>query len=271
MGITANFLDYLSRRCQRYQLGGSVLTFSRLDTYFHYSRLLETAARDGHLPRVNGEVAPPPDHPFMRLIQQGEAAFFSARPQYREQGHPSDKAVFYALGFNEAHSLDVSTEVQPDFLYDLNRNDLDTQWGRQYDLVIEAGTMEHVFHVPNVLKNAFDATKVGGYILHSGPSNNLCDHGFYQFSPTFYLDYYTANRFDILEILLVQSRSNDHPWFIHEYSPGSLAKTQYGGLDDKLYGTLCLVRKRADSTWGQVPMQGVYLADQAWREGLTQP
>ena len=146
MGITANLLDQISRLCRQHCLGGSVLTFSRLDTYFHYSRLLESAARDGHLPILNGEVALPPEHPFMNLIHKGGKAFFSSTPQFREKGHPSDKAVFYALGFQEAHSVDVSADVEPDLLFDLNRNDLGAQIGRQYDLVIEAGTMEHIFH-----------------------------------------------------------------------------------------------------------------------------
>ena len=224
MGITANLLDQISRLCRQHCLGGSVLTFSRLDTYFHYSRLLESAARDGHLPILNGEVALPPEHPFMNLIHKGGKAFFSSTPQFREKGHPSDKAVFYALGFQEVHSVDVSADVEPDLLFDLNRNDLGAQIGRQYDLVIEAGTMEHIFHVPNVLKNAFDATRTGGCILHNGPSNHFCDHGFYQFSPTFYQDYYTANGFDILEIMFIQTRSNDDPWFVHTYTAGSLAR-----------------------------------------------
>ena len=82
----------------------------------------------------------------------------------------------------------------------------------------------------------------------------------------------TSNFLDYLSRrskLLIQTRSDDAPWFVHEYSAGSLAKIQYGGLDDKNYSTLCLVRKRPDSTWGKIPMQGAYLADPAWRDGLA--
>jgi hypothetical protein len=49
--------------------------------------------------------------------------------------------------------------------------------------VIEAGTLEHIFNVPEALRSLMRAAKVGGGLYASMPTNNLCGHGFYQFSP----------------------------------------------------------------------------------------
>ncbi|BBL71588.1 hypothetical protein [Methylogaea oryzae] len=268
MGITKGFLDYLGKRCKQHGITGSVLTFSRLETYFDFDTLIEVAVRHGHLPApLDGNIDLPDSHPMLALLNSGQ--HLSHHAEFRDKGYPSDQAVFYALGFSEAESLDVSDAEGANYRYDLNQDCISSVIPKQYDLVIEAGTMEHVFHVPNVLKNAFHATKVGGYILHSSPANNFCDHGFYQFSPTLFVDYYAANGFVVVEALLLQIASNESPWFVLDYSPGALASTQYGGLDDKMYGVVCLVRKTAQSTCDKIPLQGSYLNNPEWRQGLA--
>ena len=56
--------------------------------------------------------------------------------------------------------------------------------GKQFDLVFEAGTAEHVFHVPNYFANLADITKVGGIIIQFLPVNNQGGPWFHQFCPT---------------------------------------------------------------------------------------
>jgi hypothetical protein len=51
------------------------------------------------------------------------------------------------------------------------------------DAVIDGGSLEHIFNVPVALANLMRLVRVGGRVFIGTPSNNLCGHGFYQFSP----------------------------------------------------------------------------------------
>ena len=53
----------------------------------------------------------------------------------------------------------------------------------QFDVVYDGGTLEHVFNFPVALRNAMELLRPGGrlFTIHTC-ANNLCGHGFYQFS-----------------------------------------------------------------------------------------
>ena len=59
--------------------------------------------------------------------------------------------------------------------------------------LLDSGTLEHVFHLPNALKSVVELAKVGGRVMLLSPSSNHFDHGFYMFSPTLFYDYFSAN------------------------------------------------------------------------------
>ena len=67
----------------------------------------------------------------------------------------------------------------------------------QYDLVIDPGTLEHCFNVAQAVVNASKAVKVGGHIFHSNPMTML-NHGFWNFNPTMWHDFYLANGFQVI-------------------------------------------------------------------------
>ena len=54
---------------------------------------------------------------------------------------------------------------------------------QRFDAVIDGGSLEHIFNVPVALSNFIRMARPGGRIFVSTPANNLCGHGFYQFSP----------------------------------------------------------------------------------------
>ena len=59
----------------------------------------------------------------------------------------------------------------------------------RYDTVIDYGSLEHIYNIPQALKNVSELCSVDGQILHVLPANNFCGHGFWQFSgiiPTLY-------------------------------------------------------------------------------------
>lgn len=132
-----------------------------------------------------------------------------------------------------------------------------------------AGFLEHVFHLPNALRSLFRMLRAGGRIVHSAPSGNLFNHGFYMSQPTVFLDFFAANDWTVNLIQVVQYTPNQEkePAFFTNYTPGLLRAVSYGKRDNKLYGTICIVTKNAESTGDRIPQQGFY----ARMHGLSSP
>ena len=70
--------------------------------------------------------------------------------------------------------------------------------GRQFDMVMNLGTVEHVFNVAQAFKTIHDHTRSGGLMIHGMPFSGWVDHGFYGFNPTLYWDLAGANGYDVL-------------------------------------------------------------------------
>ena len=66
----------------------------------------------------------------------------------------------------------------------------------QFDFVIDTGTCEHCFNVGVAFRNACEAVKQGGFLVHAAPMNRY-NHGFWNFSPTVYPDFLGDNGFKI--------------------------------------------------------------------------
>lgn len=66
----------------------------------------------------------------------------------------------------------------------------------EYDLVLDAGTTEHVMNIGQALVNAANSVRVGGRIFHSPPMTML-NHGLWSFNPTGLHDWYTQNGWKI--------------------------------------------------------------------------
>ena len=98
-------------------------------------------------------------------------------------GGMDDVDFFKAIGFDSVESCDYSDFQAADHVFDLNKP-VPKHLYNKYDVILDSGTLEHVFHLPQVLKNIYDMLKVGGRVIHLLPSSNWIDHGFYSFSPT---------------------------------------------------------------------------------------
>ena len=69
-----------------------------------------------------------------------------------------------------------------------------------FDIIIDPGTTEHCLNVGQALTNIADNLDVGGFVYHMVP---LChwNHGFWNFSPTVFADFYDApNGFKVEQI-----------------------------------------------------------------------
>src|SRR5581483_295982 len=164
---------------------------------------------------------------------------------------------------------------------DLNAETLPRPMHERFDFIFDGSTMEHIFHLPNVLTNIFRMLKVGGRVLHMAPSNHFMDDGFYQLSPTFFVDYYTENGFQIecalLHFMTVSVREDagqtrlDTQDRVVPYWPDDTARVRaaFGNHGDELCQTLFMATKTAASTHGRIPFQSRYAETRSWREALV--
>jgi SAM-dependent methyltransferase len=111
----------------------------------------------------------------------------------------SHDTLFALLGYGRIDSIDYYPDEGPSLVLDLNLP-LPSHVGPDFDLVYDGGTMEHCFNTVQLLRNAAHLTAPGGMVIHHVPMNNWVDHGFYQFSPTLFFDFYQASGFVDLEM-----------------------------------------------------------------------
>jgi hypothetical protein len=238
MGIGSKAARFLMEQGLKRPFSGSVLTLGLQDLSFDLDRLSKTAQRAGFKsPGLANLARLPPHQPA------------------------TDRLLFELLGFSEVVRTDVNAYQGAEMLFDLNdENGPQAEYRGHFDCVIDGGTMEHVFHVPNALKNIFEFTKVGGRIIHMSPTSNYVDHGFYSFSPTLFYDFYSENGFEIDQCRLFRHTYNveGKAWIAGDYSPGSLDSISFGGLDDGLYATFFVATKTAASTAHRIPQQSLY-------------
>jgi len=101
-------------------------------------------------------------------------------------------ALFTALGAEPLEFLDQSDYEGATFLHDLNRP-ISAAWEESVDTVLDSGSLEHVFDVKTAIENYLRMVRVGGTVmLLDMPAVNFCGHGFYQFSPEFFCEVFSA-------------------------------------------------------------------------------
>ncbi len=96
------------------------------------------------------------------------------------------EAVFREFGIDATY-IDIRASRGCELVYDLNE---DIAWvAPKFDVVVDPGTIEHCFNIGKAMWNVRKLCNVGGHIIHGNPIS-MVNHGFYNLSPTFYLDWY---------------------------------------------------------------------------------
>ena len=93
--------------------------------------------------------------------------------------------LLHHLGARTADSLDASDYEQATQIHDLNQP-LPDHLRRRYSVVLDSGTLEHVYDVATAFEGVLDAVRRGGHFIAITPTNGWSGHGFYQFSPELY-------------------------------------------------------------------------------------
>jgi SAM-dependent methyltransferase len=109
---------------------------------------------------------------------------------------------FEALGAARVEAMDNSNYEGAKLVHDLNQP-IPPEWREQFDVVYDGGTLEHVFNFPVALRNSMELLRPGGRLFIHTCANNLCGHGFYQFSPElFYRALSPENGFEVERMII---------------------------------------------------------------------
>lgn len=176
-----------------------------------------------------------------------------------------DEALLRVLGFAEIVSVDVDDFERPTRLLDLNDPVTPSDLVGRFDLVLDGGTLEHVFHVPNAFAHMLRMVKPGGRIIHLSPSSNWLDHGFYMFSPTLFIDYYRENGISVDVVKMIRQDAGNASWDVFDYDPLGWSRIGSGGLDGRAYLIFAVATADGPVMIPRNPRQGYYV--DAWHEG----
>lgn len=149
------------------------------------------------------------------------------------------ESVFSKLGAKSVHSFDASDYESATYIHDFNYP-IPDEYKDKYSLVLDGGTLEHIFHFPHAIQNCMEMLEVGGHFLSITPANNLYGHGFYQFSPELYYRIFSEqNGFEVEEIITFVNEPQS-TWF--RVKDPQVVKKRVKLINDK--ETYLLVRAR---------------------------
>ena len=176
MGINALHLKWLTQQIPKKNGEASICTIARQTSYLTDQEL------DRHLKYVGQE-------------------FQASKPLGGED--PIDDILLHTFGGQEVTAFDVSdyegASVRADLNYPIDRSLYESA-----DLVIDGGSLEHVFNVTQCLYNYMNLIKVGGNLCIMTTASNYCGHGFYQFSPELFYSLFTEDRgFSVQSMVLM--------------------------------------------------------------------
>jgi len=140
---------------------------------------------------------------------------------------------------------------------------------RQYGVVVNLGTAEHVFDIARVFRSIHDATAPGGIMVHHLPLSGWIDHGFYAVNSTLYWDLAAANRYEIGLVAYTEIKPPRIIELPRRESILDLARDGGIGANSLI---MAMLRKADQESEFAVPWQGVYTQEaseetaEAWRE-----
>ena len=143
---------------------------------------------------------------------------FSELPEAANFVHA--KTFFRMMGISDYSDIDKFEDDAPCILHDLNIP-VPAELEGKFNLVIDGGTIEHIFDVRQVTENIVRMCGESGWVVHLTPSSNYVDHGFYSFSPCFFYDFYQANGFGDFTCYIMQVNPENlrepSPYFEYTY------------------------------------------------------
>lgn len=121
---------------------------------------------------------------------------------FPENGRELDQRQLYRLfGIENYSSIDLN-DPRADWSFDLNQP---VSLPRQFDLVTNFGTGEHVFNIGQLFRNIDGFLRDGGVALHVLPAFLDPEHGYYNIHPRLYFDLARSNQYKVEDFAYVDN------------------------------------------------------------------
>ena len=108
-------------------------------------------------------------------------------------------------------------------MLDLNRDAVPEEMRGAFDLVINAGTTEHVSNQENAFRVIHHLTKPSGIMYHEIPAGGMIDHGFFSYQPKFFARMAYQNDYKILLLRMSAHSNSPVPQYLRDFNQ------RYGG------------------------------------------
>jgi hypothetical protein len=177
--------------------------------------------------------------------------------------HPYSEDFLRSLGAEEVHSVDFSDYEGATHVHNMNIP-IPEPMKRQYSIVLDGGSLEHIFNFPVAMKNCMEMVRVGGHFLGIAPANNFMGHGFYQFSPEMFFSIFAPSNGYELEQLIAFEDAPDAPWYL--VSNPAMLRTRVTLTNSRPVYLLSVAKRVRDiEPFQSMPQQSDYVA--AWTPG----
>lgn len=177
-------------------------------------------------------------------------------------GFPYSDRLLRALGAHELDAIDVSGYEGASVVLDMNRPAPEALHGR-FTAIIDGGTLEHIFDVPQAFRNVAALLRVGGHFVSVNGTNNFMGHGFYQFSPELFFRVLSPQNGFELETLVLAETHRDSYWY--EATDPAVVRERLEVVNGHPTYVMVRARKIAEAPlFATIPQQSDY-RDQSWR------
>jgi hypothetical protein len=248
MGMLRSYLKLLLLLHRDRRFRGSVCVLGNQEIWADYDRLRTCFTEVGVPYRTPKEIRPHSSRMFKEdpILDRLAERFVHA------------SVFFDMMGMDEYVDVDKFATDRPVLQLDLNLPVSDALHER-FDLMIDGGTVEHIFDVRAVMQNVCSMTRIGGHVVHMATFQP--DHGFYAFSPTLFYEFYLANGFADPECYLLyvdyqdilRTYADPHPYLRYEYG-----KTVLPQGSEIPFMVLFAARKTRTMMQIEIPTQGVF-------------
>lgn len=119
------------------------------------------------------------------------------------------ETLFARLGSPEIEAMDFTAAEGAQHIHDLNAPCPEDLKG-QFDLVINGGTSEHIFHIGQALDTCHALLKPGGVVMSFTACDGWFGHGFFQTGPDVpWRSWQYARGYEMLEVSVVSRQEPD--------------------------------------------------------------
>lgn len=169
---------------------------------------------------------------------------------------------FRFLGATETASVDHSDFEDATLVHDLNERFPENVRGH-FDLVVDGGTLEHIFNYPAALRNCLELVRVGGHFVAITPASGQMGHGFYQLSPELFFRVFSAESGFILRKIVLYDGSKTESAFYEVKDPATTGqRSELSSAKPMLL--MVLAQKVAEvPVFAKPPQQSDYVASWA--------